>query len=76
MNQLLFLLLILACPISMMFMMRGMHGGGGRDHSEHHAPQVIDTTAKDARIARLEREVDELRQAQREADPELSSPRR
>ena len=29
MSQYLFLLLILACPLMMIFMMRGMHGGHG-----------------------------------------------
>ena len=29
MSQYLFLLLILACPLMMIFMMRGMHGGQG-----------------------------------------------
>ena len=35
MTQLLFLLIVLACPLSMMFMMRGMHGG--RRHAERGA---------------------------------------
>lgn len=34
MPQALFLLLLLACPLAMVFMMRGMHGGHG--HTEAH----------------------------------------
>jgi Protein of unknown function (DUF2933) len=33
----LFLLLILACPLMMFFMMRGMHGGHGRNADSGHA---------------------------------------
>ena len=32
MSQYLFFLLILACPLAMMFMMRGGHGHGGHAH--------------------------------------------
>ena len=60
MTQLLFLLILLVCPLSMMFMMRGMHGGHG-GHDEHEGHAVIDTTARDARMAELEREVAALR---------------
>lgn len=35
MNELLFLLLILACPLAMFLMMRGGHGHGGHDHGGH-----------------------------------------
>lgn len=36
MSQYLFLLLILACPLMMIFMMRGMHGSqGGYAHGGH-----------------------------------------
>ena len=58
MSQLFFLLLILACPLMMVFMMRGMHGGG---HDAEHTPTVVDTTARDVRITELEREVATLR---------------
>lgn len=63
MSQLFFLLLILACPLMMMFMMRGMHGGAGHDAGDarNDPRQVVDTTAQDARIAQLEREVARLR---------------
>lgn len=39
MTTLLFGLLVLACPLMMMFMMGGMHGGhGGSDRSAEHDP--------------------------------------
>lgn len=60
MSQLFFLLILLACPLMMMLMMRGMHGGHA-DHGGDHTPTVVDTTARDARIADLEREVASLR---------------
>ena len=60
MSQLFLLLILLACPLMMMFMMRGMHGGHA-DHGGDRAPTVVDTTARDARIADLEREVASLR---------------
>lgn len=34
MGQYLFLLLLLACPLMMVFMMRGMHGGHGGTHKQ------------------------------------------
>lgn len=33
MRELLFLLLVLACPLAMFFMMRGGHGHGGHGHT-------------------------------------------
>jgi uncharacterized protein YceH (UPF0502 family) len=60
MEQLLFLLIILACPLMMMLMMRGSHGGH-TDHksgdSEDHAQVMAD---RDARIAKLEHQVARL----------------
>jgi hypothetical protein len=47
-------LLVLMCPLMMIFMMRGMHGGHGRP-SEHH------NGLPDQRIAELEQQVRELR---------------
>ncbi|MFR9802802.1 hypothetical protein ACL02T_10925 [Pseudonocardia sp. RS010] len=39
-SSLLLLAVVLACPLMMMFMMRGMHGGGGHDgHGGHGAPR-------------------------------------
>ncbi len=34
MSQALFFLLILACPLAMIFMMRGMHGGHGHTQAD------------------------------------------
>ena len=63
------LLLILACPLMMVFMMRGMHGGHGmgvEDKDPGHDPQAprVDVSA-DERILDLERQVAELRSAAR-----------
>ncbi len=52
-------LLILACPLMMIFMMKGMGRGKGSGHGLLGAGPV-DTT-HDARIAELEREVADLR---------------
>lgn len=38
-NTLLFTAVILACPLMMLFMMRGMHGGGA---TGHHNPSARD----------------------------------
>jgi len=51
MGSVLYLLLLLACPLGMMFMMRGMMGGG----------RSTDTRAQDQRIVDLEEEVGRLR---------------
>lgn len=70
MRSLLPFLFVMACPIMMIFMMRGMHGGHGtsklgpdvrRTHSEAGTP---DGQASDARIAELEREVAQIRTLQ------------
>jgi Protein of unknown function (DUF2933) len=37
MPQALFFLLLLACPLAMVFMMRGMHGGHGHTNAEEGA---------------------------------------
>lgn len=37
MSQALFFLLLLACPLAMVFMMRGMHGGHGHTKAEESA---------------------------------------
>lgn len=65
MPNFLFLLLVLACPLMMIFMMRGMSGGRdtGAGHgaaSQGDQPPVADVDA-DQRIADLERQVAELR---------------
>jgi len=60
MEQLLFLMVILACPLMMVLMMRGSHGGHG-DHmscgNARHAEAMADS---DARIAELEHQVASL----------------
>jgi len=48
------ILLVLICPLMMIFMMRGMHGGHGDSAARHDAPS-------DDRIAELEQQVRELR---------------
>ena len=61
------LLLLLACPLMMIFMMQGMHGGGGRaehpanPHEEHRGPYGNGDDERDRRIAELEREIVALR---------------
>ena len=70
MTNLLPLLLLLACPLMMVFMMRGMHGGGDRTRSgrgpqvDHHEPHSTDVQFTGARIEALEREIASLRSAQ------------
>ena len=52
MTQYLFLLLILACPLMMIFMMRGMHGGHG-GHAGEGGEQPVS-------VDELRRQPDEL----------------
>jgi hypothetical protein len=52
-NAIPFILLLAVCPLAMLFMMRGIHGGTDRD-----------TSARDARIAELEAQVASLRNGQ------------
>ena len=54
MENLLPLLVVLACPLMMIFMMKGMHGG-------HSAPTRV-PDERDRRIADLEKQVAELRE--------------
>ena len=61
MEQLLFLLVFLACPLMMMLMMRGSHGGHGDHKSGDHAEHPQATADSDARIAELEHQVTSLR---------------
>ncbi len=75
MSNLLLFLFILACPIMMIFMMRGMHSGGGAktmSHDAHDGAQMDqrdaaarDLQAPDERIAQLEHEAAQLRALQR-----------
>ena len=62
MNQLLYVLVVLACPLMMIVMMRGIHGGHCRsEQEERSASTVVDATAQGARIGEFEREVARLR---------------
>jgi hypothetical protein len=68
MKNLLLPLVFLACPLMMMFMMRGMMRGGhdsseNRRHAqaEHHEDLSMDGQPSSARIAQLEREVASMR---------------
>jgi hypothetical protein len=69
MAQYLPLLFLLACPLMMLFMMRGMHGGHDTplaspapppDTAVSPAPDPVTVPATSARVADLERQVAEL----------------
>jgi hypothetical protein len=69
MGQYLFFLLILACPLLMMFMMRGGHGHGGHAHT-HGSPGVAESSSLDELRGRrddLDREI-AAREGPKEAD--------
>ena len=55
------LLILLACPFMMLFMMRGMSHGPRGGHSSDHESTPAEDDARDVRLAELEREVDVLR---------------
>lgn len=65
MRTLIPLLIVLACPLMMIFMMRGMHGSHSTDEAARRQPEHTThppaETDRDARIAELEREVAALR---------------
>ncbi len=69
----LFLLLILACPLMMIWMMRSMHGGhggkaaGGHDHTDAGSRMAIEDLRR--RRGELDREIEE-----REAEEETPAP--
>ena len=72
MSQYLFFLLILACPLMMVFMMRGGHGHGGHGHGAHghggqggHAHMGADDDGDPA-------SVDDLKRRREELDREIS----
>ena len=80
MGNYLLLLLILACPLMMIFMMRGMHGGrdtGAEDKDPRHDAQAppVDQRA-DQRILDLERQVAELRTERNRTDSTERAARR
>ncbi len=62
MTQLLFTILLIAiCPLMMIFMMRGMIGGGrGSAPVQNPTPPLLGSSTHDVRIAELEREVARL----------------
>lgn len=55
------LLILLACPLMMVFMMRGMSHGHGGGHSPDHQKNPAEDDERDVRLAELEREVATLR---------------
>ncbi len=57
------LLLVLACPLAMLFMMRGMHGGGhGHGHADRSRPRDGEQQeVADARPSRTTMSLDELK---------------
>lgn len=55
------LLILLACPLMMVFMMRGMSHGRGGGHSQDHQMNPAADDERDVRLAELEREVATLR---------------
>lgn len=57
MDKILPLIFLLACPLMMIFMMKGMHGGHGGHQAD--APHHED---RDRRIAELEHQVAELQE--------------
>jgi len=77
-STLLFLLLILACPLLMIFMMRGGHGHGPQsgDSAGCHGPGTQDPDSSPTSVEDLRRQRDELdhlieerEQAERELTP-------
>ncbi|HEU5065566.1 MAG TPA: DUF2933 domain-containing protein [Gaiellaceae bacterium] len=59
MRELLFLLLLLACPLAMLFMMRGGHAHGGHRHTAHASggsdqpPSISELRQRRAELDRL-----------------------
>lgn len=72
-------LLLLACPIAMFFMMRGMHGHGGQ-RGILEAPNDADVAALSEQRDRLEARVEELEaqmsrvEWRSEAEPRVQTP--
>ena len=76
MEPFLFLLVILACPVMMMLMMRGSHGGHGDHMSGDNANHAQTMADSDARVAQLERQVANLQGRLAEHDDAAPAGRR
>jgi Protein of unknown function (DUF2933) len=80
MSQYLFLLLILACPLMMIFMMRGMHGGQGGDADGGHTHGMAGgchgnaSSSSGRSLAELRRQRDELDRQIEEREAEEQTP--
>lgn len=61
------LALVLACPLMMIFMMKGMHGSGAGGQSMHGHQQQPTLGPPEERIAQLEDEVARLKAAHPDA---------
>lgn len=64
-SSILLILLVLACPLAMAWMMRGGHGHGGHDYSSHE-PTHASLTELHRRRNELDRLIDEREHAKRE----------
>jgi hypothetical protein len=65
------LLIVLACPVMMIFMMRGMSGHGhspGPTQAPHSEANTTPNDPRDERLAELEREVAQLRTSRDRTD--------
>ena len=71
-STILLILLVLACPLAMAWMMRGGHGHGGHDHSSHE-PTDASLTELHRQRNELDRLIDEREQAERDPAAETRS---
>jgi hypothetical protein len=72
-STILLVLLVLACPLAMAWMMRGGHGHGGHDHAANgYEPDAANSSLTDLHRQRneLDRLIDEREQAEREPTAE------
>jgi Protein of unknown function (DUF2933) len=76
MGNYLFLLLILACPLMMIWMMRGMHGGHGGHARRHAAGRGDGHSDSNASLEELRRQREQLDREieEREAEEETPTP--
>ena len=78
MRELLFLLLLLACPLAMFLMMRGGHGHGGHGHATSASgsdDQRLSVTELRRRPAELDRLIEERQRAEAPVPPDATSRR-